>query len=71
MAAILGEIEFSSDLGNACSSPRVAGILAHANEERQTMSAMRRIDPVNHVYARPPRREPLAGRRLRAPGEQG
>ena len=36
---------------------RVAGILAHANEERQTMSAMRRIDPVNHVYRGPPRRD--------------
>jgi citryl-CoA lyase len=59
MAAILGEIGFPSDLGNALFvASRVAGILAHANEERQTMSAMRRIDPVNHVYCGPPHREP-------------
>ena len=51
VAAILGEIGFPSDLGNAVFiAARVAGILAHANEERQTMPAMRRIDPVNHVY---------------------
>ena len=47
MAAILGEVGFPSDLGNAVFiAARVAGILAHANEERQTMPAMRRIDPV-------------------------
>ena len=59
IAAILGEIGFPSDLGNAVFvASRVAGILAHANEERQTMSAMRRIDPVNHVYRGPAHREP-------------
>ena len=46
MAAILGEIGFPSALGNAVFiASRVAGILAHANEERQTMPPMRRIDP--------------------------
>ena len=54
IAAILGEIGFPSDLGNAVFiAARVAGILAHANEERQTMPAMRRIDPVNHAYRAP------------------
>jgi citrate synthase len=51
MAAILGEIGFPSALGNAVFiASRVAGILAHANEERQTMPPMRRIDPVDHRY---------------------
>jgi citrate synthase len=73
MAAILGEIGFPSDLGNAVFiASRVAGILAHANEERQTMSAMRRIDPVNHVYCGPPHREPpyADSAASGAPGEQ-
>jgi citrate synthase len=56
VAAILGEVGFPSDLGNAVFiAARLAGILAHANEERQTMPAMRRIDPVNHVYRGPER----------------
>jgi citrate synthase len=51
MAAILGEIGFPSALGNAVFiASRVAGILAHANEERQTMPPMRPIDPVDHKY---------------------
>ncbi len=51
MAAILGEVGFPSALGNAVFiASRVAGILAHANEERQTMPPMRRIDPVDHQY---------------------
>ena len=56
IAAILGEIGFPSELGNAVFiASRLAGILAHANEERQTMSAMRPIDPINHVYQGPQR----------------
>ncbi len=56
VAAILGEVGFPSDLGNAVFiAARLAGILAHANEERQTMSAMRPIDPVNHEYRGPER----------------
>jgi citrate synthase len=51
MAAILNEVGFPSDLGNALFiASRLAGILAHANEERQTMTPMRRVDPINHSY---------------------
>jgi len=58
MAAILNEVGFPSDLGNALFiASRLAGILAHANEERQTMTPMRRIDPMHHAYS---------GRALRA-----
>jgi hypothetical protein len=40
-----------------CSSPPGStGILAHANEERQTMRPMRRVDPVGHAYQARPRR---------------
>ncbi len=54
MAAILNEVGFPSDLGNALFiASRLAGILAHANEERQTMSPMRRVDPMNHSYCGP------------------
>ncbi len=54
MAAVLGGVGFPSDLGNALfAAARVAGILAHANEEHRTMPAMRRIDPLNHTYSGP------------------
>ena len=54
MAAILNEVGFPSDLGNALFIvSRLAGILAHANEERQTMTPMRRIDPLHHTYSGP------------------
>jgi citrate synthase len=57
VAAILGEIGFPNGLGNAVFvAARVAGILAHANEERQTMAPMRCIDPVAHRYSGPDRR---------------
>ena len=57
MAAVLGEVGFPSDLGNALFiASRLTGILAHANEERQTMPPMRRVDPVDHVYRGPGRR---------------
>jgi citrate synthase len=57
LAALLGEIGFPSDLGNALFiSARLAGILAHANEERQTMPPMRRVDPTDHTYHGPARR---------------
>ena len=63
MAAILNEVGFPSDLGNALFiASRLAGILAHANEERQTMTPMRRVDPINHSYRGPDRRAvPPAG----------
>ena len=54
IAAILNEVGFPSDLGNALFiASRLAGILAHANEERQTMTPMRRVDPMNHSYRGP------------------
>jgi citrate synthase len=54
MAALLGEVGFPGDLGNALFiSSRLTGILAHANEERQTMPPMRRVDPVDHDYHGP------------------
>lgn len=57
MAALLGEVGFPSDLGNALFiAARLAGVLAHANEERQTMAPMRRVDPVDHSYHGPGRR---------------
>lgn len=57
MAALLGEVGFPSDLGNALFiAARIAGILAHANEERQAMAPMRRVDPVHHAYHGPAHR---------------
>lgn len=54
-AAILCEIGFPSSLSNALFMvARLAGILAHANEEITRMPPMRRIDPVDHGYDGPP-----------------
>jgi citrate synthase len=54
MAAILGEVGFPGDLGNALFiASRLTGILAHANEERQTMPPMRSVDPAGHAYRGP------------------
>ena len=64
MAAILGEVGFPSDLGNALFiASRVTGILAHASEERRTMPRMRRVDPADHAYHGPRHRNlpPEAG----------
>ena len=64
MAAVLGEAGFPSDLGNAVFiAARLAGILAHANEELRTMAPMRRVDPVNHAYHGPDHRKlsPVVG----------
>ena len=56
MAAVLNEVGFPSDLGNALFiASRIAGILAHANEER-SMIPMRRIDPMNYSYRGPGQR---------------
>jgi citrate synthase len=62
VAAVLCEIGFPIDLGNAVFiASRVAGILAHANEERRRMLPMRPIDPVDHDYSGPrPRPLPAA-----------
>lgn len=54
VAAVLGEVGFPSGLGNALFVvSRMAGILAHAEEERRTMRPMRRIDPTAHEYRGP------------------
>jgi len=58
MAAILCEIGFPITLSNALfMAARIAGILAHANEEIEQMPPMRRIDPVDHSYAGPANRD--------------
>ena len=58
MAAILCEIGFPIMLSNALfMAARIAGILAHANEEIEQMPPMRRIDPVDHSYAGPANRD--------------
>ncbi len=52
IAAILCEIDFPPTLANALFYiARLTGILAHVNEERESMPPMRRIDPVNHGYS--------------------
>lgn len=57
MAAVLCEIGFPPSLSNALFIvARMAGILAHANEEITRMPPMRRIDPVHHSYDGPPAR---------------
>jgi citrate synthase len=57
VAAVLGEIGFPAELGNAVFiASRLAGVLAHADEERQTMPPMRRVDPINHSYRGPTHR---------------
>jgi citrate synthase len=67
MAALLCEVGFPSDLGNALFiAARLAGILAHANEERQTMAPMRRVDPTGHTYHGPGHR-PLTATAARVP----
>jgi citrate synthase len=71
LAAILGEIGFPGALGNALFIvSRLAGILAHAHEERQTMAPMRRVDPINHTYSGPAPRplSPAATSTAEAPG---
>ena len=57
MAAILCEIDFPIGLANALFMvARIAGILAHAQEEQEHMPPMRRIDPVDHGYCGPEKR---------------
>ncbi len=54
VAAVLGELDFPDSLGDALFiASRLAGILAHADEERRTMAPMRRVDPVGHAYHGP------------------
>lgn len=61
-AAILAEIGFPPELGNAVFiASRVNGVIAHVAEELATMPPMRRIDPVSHVYDGPPSRQVPSG----------
>jgi citrate synthase len=58
MAAILCEINFPIGLANALfMTARLTGILAHAQEEQERMPPMRRIDPVDHGYCGPEKRD--------------
>jgi citrate synthase len=71
IAVVLGEIGFPIELGNAVFiAARLVGVLAHANEERQTMPPMRRVDPTNHSYCGPTHRSlsPSVGGWAGAPG---
>ena len=62
-AAILAEIDFPIELGNAVFiASRMAGVMAHVAEELASMPPMRRIDPGGHSYGGPPPRAlPLRG----------
>ncbi len=67
-AAILCEIGFPTSLSNALFMvARLAGILAHANEELTRMPPMRRIDPVNHGYDGPAARNLIESRQSKTP----
>lgn len=58
IAAILCEIRFPPTLANSVFMiARMTGIIAHAHEEIAEMPPMRRIDPVDHGYAGPAKRE--------------
>lgn len=58
MAAILLELHYPKDLGNALFLiSRLTSLLVHAHEEVSTMPRMRRIDPVNIGFSGTPDRE--------------
>lgn len=58
MAAILCEIGFPATLANAVFMvARITSLFAHAHEELTQMPPMRRIDPVDHNYAGPGKRD--------------
>lgn len=58
IAAILCDMGFEASVGNAFFIlSRVAGMVAHIQEERGRERPMRRIDPVDHAYDGPPDRE--------------
>ncbi len=57
IAAVLCEMGFPSELGNAFFiMSRVAGVIAHVFEEQTTMRPMRHINPTEHVYDGVPER---------------
>jgi citrate synthase len=57
IAAVLCEMGFPSELGNAFFiMSRVAGVIAHVFEEQTTMRPMRHINPKEHVYNGVPER---------------
>lgn len=57
IAAVLGDLGFPPDLGNAFfMMARLPGLVAHIREERQRMKPMRHLDPKYHEYDGPPER---------------
>ena len=58
IAAALGDLGVSPDLGNAFfMMARLPGLVAHIREERQRMKPMRHLDPKQHEYDGPPERK--------------
>ncbi len=58
IAAILCELEFPPELGNAFFiMARTPGLIAHIYEEQTRMKPMRKIDPVDHEYVGPPEKD--------------
>ena len=58
IAAVLCDMGFDPSVGNAFFIlSRVAGMVAHVQEERTRERPMRRIDPADHEYDGPPSRE--------------
>ena len=54
IAAVCGDIGIPAEIGNALFLiARVPGLVAHVHEERARHSAMRQIDPKDHVYDGP------------------
>jgi citrate synthase len=57
IAAVCGDLGLDYELGNALFIiSRVPGLIAHAHEEHCRQSAMRQIDPKDHVYDGPSER---------------
>jgi citrate synthase len=57
IAAVCGDLGLDYEFGNALFIiSRVPGLIAHAHEERLRQSAMRQIDPKDHVYDGPSER---------------
>jgi citrate synthase len=57
IAAVLAEMGFSPDIGNALfMMSRLPGLVAHIQEERQRQRPMRKIHPTAHEYDGPSER---------------
>jgi len=58
IAALLCDMKFDPECANALFMiARLPGLAAHVLEERRTQKPMRRIDPVDHEYTGPARRD--------------